>query len=263
MPARKLPRRLYKYRNDDANGSRLLLDGELWFASFESLNDPGDGVVSVHLNGPQNTALIQSRVYEAAKLKWPDRSDQDWRDAAIVTTSARRSDLVNGLSQWTEAKLVAERKQPATIFCISGDCRNSVMWAHYATNHSGICIELDTRDRTFRSARPIEYVDEAIPYSAAEIVISEKLRDSAPWLFRKSNLWNYEKEWRVIRHGMPVGVQRIQRRSVTSVILGCRMPEPRRQWYRNALRFRNIRIFQASLAKGSNHKLLIEPVEKP
>lgn len=44
--------------------------------------------------------------------------------------------------------------------------------------------------------RLVRYEDSPLPISAADIVTSEPLRESAPWLATKRTYWNYEKEWR-------------------------------------------------------------------
>jgi hypothetical protein len=73
---------------------------------------------------------------------------------------------------------------------------NLLLWAHYAEQHRGIAVEIDTRDGAFTQgahrAQDVEYtsVRPKIPESD-EILFTH--------FFTKSLEWKYEKEYRIVR----------------------------------------------------------------
>jgi hypothetical protein len=94
---------------------------------------------------------------------------------------------------------------------------NLLMWAHYAANHSGFVVELDTDHPFFKTANRCLY---QVPYSRNRpeitlneceklvLAISASLKESINpdqeelctliQLFRKSHHWSYEDEWRLL-----------------------------------------------------------------
>jgi hypothetical protein len=64
------------------------------------------------------------------------------------------------------------------------------MWGHYASAHTGVCLEFDAKQMPFSRAGKVTYLSS---YPAWDIV------DGAYGsLFTKSMDWSYEAEWRLI-----------------------------------------------------------------
>jgi hypothetical protein len=98
----------------------------------------------------------------------------------------------------------------------------SVMWAHYADQHKGVCLEFDRR---LLPAEEVRYQTDYPPYDFTE--------KSYEPLVTKSVEWSYEKEWRVIAEERSVaqsgetlktddGFLVLPERALKSVIIGCR-----------------------------------------
>ena len=129
------------------------------------------------------------------------------------------------------------------ILCLT-DCRDQqAMWAHYADLNQGVVIGLDTshgffdtRDGPadmFRHLRRVEYTD-SVP-----ALTYQELMASADFMYLKTNDWEYEREWRLIRPlsraekreedpdrpGFPRYYYRIPEQCFLEVILGRRMSE--------------------------------------
>lgn len=91
------------------------------------------------------------------------------------------------------------------ISCFS-EARDSIlMWAHYAAEHSGVCIGFDTTKHFFQTAWQVQYQD-ALP-------IIYRPSDSPDTMLSKSLLtksihWKYEREWRIVRRTMTLEQQR-------------------------------------------------------
>lgn len=253
----RTPRYLYKYRCDDEFGRRLLFDGDAWFSSYEKLIDIGDGKTSVHFDGPENRSLLEYHVYQTAKDEYPNKSEEDCRDAAKRAVAAHGEMLKQGLGELYADRLEKERRKTARVFCLTSEPDNSTMWAGFSNSGTGICIEFSTADRTILQARPVKYLHDDAPLPAREVVLNEKLRREAAWLFNKHDRWKHESEWRIVVHDCAEGVRRLPKLAVTGVIFGYAMPETRRNWYRSALKFRKIRLMRAVPAKGSLHRIKI------
>lgn len=102
------------------------------------------------------------------------------------------------------------------ITCFSTDPKNILMWSHYSSKHTGFCIEYDLNRfskeeigltagllpviySTDRAMFPLEIFDFSdmnnIKLKNDDIMASAKLVIA---LLTKSNIWSYEKEWRII-----------------------------------------------------------------
>ena len=86
-----------------------------------------------------------------------------------------------------------------TLICsLTTDCLNPTMWAHYADNYKGICIEYDSLkllNNTAGKLGPIIYREEALDIDATDYI--SFLKSIRKVSFSKKNSWSYENEWRV------------------------------------------------------------------
>jgi Protein of unknown function (DUF2971) len=88
------------------------------------------------------------------------------------------------------------------ILSLSEDPANLLMWAHYASNHSGFVLELDdahewfhqrkTDEDEFRHLRKVTYVSRTESRYLMDL-------EGEDILYAKAADWNYEREWRIIR----------------------------------------------------------------
>lgn len=87
------------------------------------------------------------------------------------------------------------RKTGTRIFSLSETNRSSLMWAHYAASHTGICIAFDFSDWKDSDSvilKKVSYVDVPVKISHSE------LNNYAKFAMYKESSWSYEKEWRFI-----------------------------------------------------------------
>lgn len=109
-----------------------------------------------------------------------------------------------------------------SLKCFSEDWQNLLMWAHYANNYSGLCVEYDLSllqldDHLFDYLFPVIYSDQRrqishlIKLSAKELRMFKAkqllredpdnvsmMNDVISWYLTKSIHWEYEKEWRIV-----------------------------------------------------------------
>lgn len=96
-------------------------------------------------------------------------------------------------------KQLKDIREQLFISCLTdiNNLKSSVMWAHYANNHRGFCIEYDSK-----KLKELNYVYIPIKYSTLfEPSWMYSFHNSIKKLifnsiYVKSNEWGYEKEWR-------------------------------------------------------------------
>ncbi len=90
-------------------------------------------------------------------------------------------------------------KDTVRVVCLSEVYDSMLMWSHYAQNHMGYCIEYDfeENDKYYKHLYPVMYTKDRYVVSKTDML------DGKPeWIYRttchKSDVWSYEKEWRIV-----------------------------------------------------------------
>jgi hypothetical protein len=96
------------------------------------------------------------------------------------------------------------------VFCVTEDYDNLLMWAHYAKDHTGVVFQIATLpecDTPLSVSRKVEYEKYPLQFYTLRELVLWTLFEINPDLsqfqyskhaYRKSELWSYEKEWRVL-----------------------------------------------------------------
>lgn len=124
-----------------------------------------------------------------------------------------------------------------SLFSLSKNSRNNLMWSHYADSHKGFCIEFKS---DYIKADKVSYEDE-IPQIEIIDFLNEQGRvnlSNTIWRSLRTKLreWDYEDEYRFQPGGslpekkLPDGEKFVtipyDPQCVESIIFGCRTPEP-------------------------------------
>ena len=80
------------------------------------------------------------------------------------------------------------------IYCVSTKPDSELMWAHYATQHKGICLEFTSRSDLFFQALKVTYLRYYPVFDMADDDDNMPLME----LLTKSRAWKYEDEYRLI-----------------------------------------------------------------
>jgi len=222
-----IPDRLYKYghiENDDrVRFTRGVLENnELYCAPPSGLNDPFDSVMTCIADGSKT---VCKRLFREWLQRNPDKSRRKHLD--FEKEFFRQSGWRQFLAQELEGEIRAKR-QEFGVFCMTREKKNIPMWAHYAANHKGFCLEFQTTNSFFSRARKVCYerqlstVNVLSPWDTL-------IRHATAALLTKSKDWEKEEEWRIIDLNHGVGIQQCPPKSITGVIVGCRMPTPARR----------------------------------
>ena len=222
------PAFLYKYYSD-ANPLHFeaIKNNTMWYSSAINFNDVFDCDIFV-----DEASIFQSIVNASPAMKGLKKGSPMWREfkgQSIKSTQGLR-------------KTFEELKEKTGIACLSESDDSLLMWAHYANNHKGFCVEyelLEINKQLQFTPIPIIYSNEKVfieslfPQSL-EKSITKMLVDA---LSTKSTEWSYEKEWRIIRDDSACGDKWNKQKygallpmiKPTSIILGCQAEESFRQ----------------------------------
>ena len=245
----------FKYYTADALKLALVSATRKWSSPFE-FNDPFDNRLDIQWTGSsidiensmaariirlveeENTNLdllspeILFLVYTIRAMPSADRSAflEILKEPEEIYTQAGLSDLHVKINEALELLL-----SDTSIFCLTEDHDNLLMWAHYADNHKGGVIKF----------LPVEQVDsplllaKKVVYSASSPAMEfTNLLDNTAEFRRaiidtitltKSIDWQYEKEWRVVtalrNHVKKYEILPFAEEEVGGLYLGCRIPE--------------------------------------
>ena len=211
----RIPSSLYRYRSL-ANAERELEaieNGNLFCASYATLNDPMEGFFE------PSRMLKKNKSYdlEGFKTKIKERIHQI------------------GLCSFSEVR------------------NHELMWAHYANQYRGICIEYDFG--LLRKNLPKEILFARMTYNERAIVIGNTTRlpdeSARRALSQKNYRWLYEREWRMFGPQGPVSYRDVK--VIKYVYMGFRVSEDHIKQIKSRLSAINIKT---RLMKIENYSIL-------
>ncbi len=176
----RIPRSLYKYTGfspqDKIQRLNDLRSKKVWLCYAKYLNDPFEGL-SLYID----------------KLKLEAHG---WREGDIKT-------LYQGLKSLGDMMLVGS-------FAASGLQEDMPLWAHYAYDHKGYCLEYEVIDKT--SIYPVLYKNKrhlATKTLSDFLMDTKRLHSTEESIERflviwssfmvKHTVWQYEKEYRILK----------------------------------------------------------------
>lgn len=218
-----MPNSLYRYRS--INNLDFLKNeicrGEIFLSHPKAFNDPYDTASILSSKNPYDYYSDKEKAMDIFSKRMSKEQFEkiflsaNWGDSLSTFVAERipggniedkknfiqRKDME--LLEETHVKAVKEIGKSNRIACFSETSKSLPMWAHYANNHYGICIEYDTRllDHPYLRERlfPVIYTNQ-IPD-----ILSMFAKHQYPKhttfdysAIHKLNDWSYEKEWRLI-----------------------------------------------------------------
>lgn len=178
--ANHVPKKLYKYmslHNSYKEKVSNLLNNKLWLSTCEGLNDPFE---------------YHNLFLDVDYLKEYGWSDEDIHNCILDYDNFRNSVLIGSFTNTFNS--------------------NMPLWAHYANNHKGICIEYEVIDCL--KIYPVSYESQRIEAThlivnyltkSSEDKIKEVGDDFLVLLLQscmKHQSWRYEEEYRIITYNI-------------------------------------------------------------
>jgi hypothetical protein len=210
---------LYRYRTVNKHLIDAIVNQRLYFSLPSSLNDPFDCCVKLET------------VFERA----------------VASTTGRRSVL---LSMYLNNKKFFSNWRSTidswAVCCFSQTINETLLWAHYADGHKGVCLEYTFAGTDFAQGGngnfKVGMMDnvEYKPQRLTELLLSTPLDEldisNGPenekfkvelvrrYIFTKSTEWQYEKESRFMRGQSGLYKPDIDRPLITKICFGLRTP---------------------------------------
>ena len=228
---------LYKYGKFDEYTEKLFTNNEIYFSSPDEFNDPFDSRPRYICEG--NKQQVENYLFELYRKKYPGLSEEKiFADVKREIINKGKERIV--LKEALETSRDRDRlRRMLGICCFSEKRDNILMWAHYAKQHTGFCLEFDIDNDFFRPitrAIKVEY-DSLLPEIDIMQLRNYPRNELAEKLLTKANDWEYEKEWRIVDHKNGPGIQRFPDDALRGVILGCRISQENKEDKENVLRW--------------------------
>ena len=142
----------------------------------------------------------------------------------------RPSKLLKGRDAYKDVtRDIVSSKSAIGIASLTETYESSLMWAHYASNYTGICLEYHTQDLLDCLPDTVNLV--RLAYVDRPLLVLPKLARNAEnaakgVLSQKHYSWSYEREWRVLAK---IGKIKLGRNSpIREILMGSRLSDQHR-----------------------------------
>ncbi|MCF8719187.1 DUF2971 domain-containing protein [Nitrospina gracilis] len=163
----------------------LFIKRKLYHSLPSQFNDPFE--CKPHFNWPEDVNEIENLRQHLIKVAVEHGCDEKEAEE-IVSKEMEDSENFQKIIFDTIHRIFAEVR----ICCFTSRKENLLFWSHYADAHKGFCVEFDATKGPISSAFKVQYVKE---YPKVIYPPSNDASDLKPLLV-KSEIWNYEEEFR-------------------------------------------------------------------
>lgn len=150
------------------------------FSLVEALNDPREFA--------HNIDVEKERRKRAALINMCCFIDEPTDEEVNEFVNVHRPNFYNNIKQFT------------LVHSLTTTYNNAPMWASYADEQNGICIEYDAKELLSKYGyylAPVEY-SESLPSARYNMECNEIIKFLHKICFTKQSRWSYENEWRVL-----------------------------------------------------------------
>ena len=176
---------LYKYASIES-AIKILTSSTLLYQTPNNFNDPFD----MHMG------LLDLRK-AAIDLFW-SRAHSKYTPSQIEVLKEKITD--DDCMRLAEDAMHGQREKIG-VLCLSKTNRSTLMWSHYAQNHTGVCLGFRIANNfplKGITAFEVNYASSVNPRQFTFDNEIENLVDYTYWICTKSHVWGYEDEVRVI-----------------------------------------------------------------
>ncbi len=203
----KIPTELYKHMTISNNLYKTLINAELWFAAPTSFNDPFDCQINDRTNWTDDN--IRDYVTRTAQATGQTIDPED-----VVRKNQQFPGSFNKFFTDNLKKLLSRQG----VACFLPNPDNLLLWAHYSSSHTGVCLKFDiTKDEDlFALTFAVKYSKDYPQFDY--LTERNQLVDKA--MRTKSIHWEYENEVRVFKTNF--GNHPFKKESLKEIIFGCK-----------------------------------------
>jgi DUF2971 family protein len=207
------PQHLYKYRSLDTAKQiqwleRTLIHSELYFPTADQFNDPFD---CCPVSPPISPKDVRNWIRRRPNISGYARR----RSMHTVPTTPE------GVARMQD-RVISGITKEVGIYSLSAKCDHVLMWSHYASSHTGICLRfrVDPEFQFFATAKKVHYQDKR---PTINVFIEDSNTRVKKSILTKADFWSYEEEWRIFNYTQGPGVRKFPGNLLDGVILGARI----------------------------------------
>ena len=248
---------------EDERLKRIFTQSELYFASPMKLNDPFDCKTLFTFEGSDKVDFWKF-FYGMVRHKFPNYSEKETKKEvdSLIQQKLHNDPQKRKAQIETWLKILLSENAKLGMLCLTRKRDDILMWSHYADGHTGFCLEFDKEClKSWNFCAPVRYRKSYPTFKESVNYPHELYR---LFLLRKSDCWEYEKEWRVIVNcGNPKNrYLRFPDHLLTGVILGCQMPKKNKDMICRWVESRKIppKLYQSN-KKENEYGLMIEEIK--
>lgn len=245
---------LFKYRSINELTIEMLVNMKIWCAQPSTFNDPFECAFDMHADFTQED-------HRNHLLKHFGSDDKDATRKMLEEYGS--DEKFKGLKalQPTAKEKSKKAISKLGIFSLSEDPLNILMWAHYADDHKGICIEFERAENNplgnSSHTGKVTYSKNLPRFSYLEALTSKPRQYDI--FLTKSEMWSYEKEWRLVmaegNQTYPVPAK------IISIIFGLRTPDRHQELIYNIMSKHDGIKFKKVVETEGNYQLLANELQ--
>jgi hypothetical protein len=199
--------KLYRYIAIDKNFDDIFNNKQLFFNHPSNFNDPFDCNI-----------IFDTKASEE-EIKQFILKNTDRRSYSQNSINEEIQKTINNRRRWKSIIENGKNKYLSKIgvCCFSKTNENPLLWAHYSTKHSGVCLVFEpSKDKTFfYKYSSVKY---CFNYPIINFIHDENRYNEL--ILTKSNDWIYEQEVRVIKNES--GLYSFNQDCLEGLIFGCK-----------------------------------------
>ncbi len=196
------------------------------------------------------TTLVNNQLYLPTKDNLNDPTEGLYGDDALLK-------FFNAFSEYSHNVGVQYNKftskfSKVGVYSLGKSYDNELMWAYYASGHTGFAIEYDIdileqslNYNTYAQQLykfDVEYFNDVPQIDISTIRGNETVEMLKRFIGTKSSSWAHEKEVRLIFEN--TGLFEIDYKAVTAIYFGCRMPDGDIDYIMEKLKGRGLKYFK-------------------
>jgi hypothetical protein len=244
-----IPETLYKYRDWEISFHRdLIMKGDVYFSSFDQLNDPFEGAIPFRYHSEQMTEENMKqkfRKYCKETTPYIDENEINvrWESELKIKLWENNDHL-----REHEAKARKSFNEIFGIYSLSESRDKYLLWSYYANSHKGICIGFNSKKLVTQllcSIAKVDYVSDIPRLDIFEhpMMMGRKLTET------KGAIWSHEGEYRLKKMNHARKALKINPDAIEEIIFGVKTEEKiKAEIIESVLSLnKDVRFYQAAL----------------
>ena len=196
------------------------------------------------------TTLVNNQLYLPTKDELNDPTEGVYGDDTLRMFFNVLSEYSNNVEE--QYNKFTEKLGKVGICSLSRTFDNKLLWAYYASGHTGFVIEYDIdvleQSLNFNTYAQqlykfdVEYLNDVPKIDISTIWGNKRMEMLKRFIGTKSSSWAHEKEVRLIFEN--TGLLDIDYKAVTAIYFGCRMPDLDIDYIMEKLKGRGLKYFK-------------------